>query len=353
MFEELLKEIIREVFRYKDMQDYLCNNLDELSKWQIVNIVRRAFIPLSRKQEMFEALSVYEDREKIETEIAEARLDGDSHEEGWIKENSYYYQAQYIKEALEHLMIKDKSEGLLLLIENMYYDGGNHQTGEVPFYSYEKLKNYSKQYFYDETMNDSGIKSYWCEIVKYEENADGDLEEVFSYYMFDGEVVYCDGDDSRKGNFYDDLNVPVPFKQGDVIACDGGPNCEGMVAVIIRTGDNMDCCSLVALCKRKGDILEHEPVKHSTMFYDADDHVLVPPLYTIRCINDEITDEDLPLKRIGEFVNGDEDRGYIVECLCDPIPMETVNDSLLKRLEQDYQKWKREIKNRVRKDGEL
>ena len=91
MFEELLKGIIREVFTSIDMQDYLCENVNELSDWQIVNIVRRAFIPLMRKKEMFEVLATYEDREAIEQEIEEARKGDNPYEEFHIKEDSYFY----------------------------------------------------------------------------------------------------------------------------------------------------------------------------------------------------------------------------------------------------------------------
>lgn len=346
MFEQLVKDIIREVFAYKDMQDYLCEHVDELTEWQIVNIVRRAFIPLTRKLEMFEALAVYEDIESVDKKIADARVSEHPYDEMLIKENSYYYQAQFIKEALEHLDIKDKSDGLLLLIEYQECDGIEQRVGELPFYSYEKLLAYVKEYMEVETLDELHKKRYWCRIEKYEETSDGDLEEVFDYCMFDETVVYCSGDEFCMSNCYEDLNVPVPFKQGDVIACDGGPTCEDTVAVIIRTGDNIDCCSLVALCKRDGNILEHTPVKHSSMFYDTDTAIFVPPLFSIRCINDELSDEDVALKRIGEFVNGDEDRGYIVECIHDPISMDDVTDSLLESLEQNYQDWKKKIKAR-------
>lgn len=337
---ELIKQIIREIFLYKDMQDYLCENIALLDKIDIVNIIRRSFLPLSRKLEMFEALAVYEDKDALEAELAEARKSMHRFDAEWIQEHSYSYQALFLKEALSQLTTSAKSSGVLLMIEYQQVAGMEQRVGELPFYTYDKLIRFIKDSIAEETLEYMHARRRWYLIEKYIENTDGDLVETYSYYVFDGEVIYCDCEDSPMGNHYGDLNVPVPFHPGDIIRCDGGPTCDEVTAVILRTGDNRDCCSLVALCKRENGMLEAEPVKHSCMFYTADTKIYIPPLYTARCINNELGNENIALKHISKFVNGDEDRGYIVERNVPiTLQMEEVTDEWIRELEDEYQKW--------------
>lgn len=139
----------------------------------------------------------------------------------------------------------------------------------------------------------------WYSVEKYEENEAGDLVQTYSFWVINGEIVYFDDENSDVDTgmrMHLDLNVPVPFKPGDLIGCDGGPTCDETMAVVLRVGDNFDCCSLVALCKRKGDVLEYTLVKHSSMFYEADMRLYVPPLYSARCVNLEIGEVDEALQ---------------------------------------------------------
>ena len=315
MFEQLLKEIICEIFIYKDMQDYLCENINLLDEHHIVDMVRKSFIPLSRKLELFEALSVYEDIENLEKNLFKAKYEENEFEEKYIKEYSYNYQADFIREALSKLMIKDKSEGLLLLVEYQSEDGNEQIIDQLPFFSYEKLDTYIREYIKEEGIERLHNNKYFCKIEKYIETEEGDLEEEYFYYAFDGNIVYCESIDSNMGSCYEDLNIPVPFEPGDVIKCDGGPTCEDVVAVVLRTGDNSDCCSLVALCQRKDGTFDMEPVKHSFMFYEAESSIYVPPLYSIRCVNEDEKSENSVLKTISELINGDEEKGRIIENL--------------------------------------
>lgn len=81
------------------------------------------------------------------------------------------------------------------------------------------------------------------------------------------------------------------------------------------------------------------------MFFDTETRVYVPPLYSARKV-DNLTDEYTALRKISDFINGDEDRGYIVERNVYEIPMFEITDGWIAYLEQDYEKRKNEIKGR-------
>lgn len=341
-FEVVLKNVIKEVFQSDDMIRYLCQNIDLLNKWQIVDIVRKAFVSLERKLEFFEELSLFEDKEELEAELKEAKEEKGAFEVELIKKHSYFYQAEALKEALKQLKISDKEDGVLLLNEYITSDGKDEIIGDLPFYTYEKLDSYIKSCIEQELDAEEYEDVYWYEIEKYKETKDGELELRYSYFVFNGEIIYFDDENSVVDcDIWDkDLNVPVPFSQGDIVICDGKPTCEEIRAVILRTGDNIDCCSLVGLCKRKDGTFESTPVKHSSMFYESRPMIMVPPLYSIKRVDQQTRDEEPEMVRIGEFIKGDEDRGYIVEnSVLDSMAATDVTDELFENLEEKYQIW--------------
>lgn len=337
-FEDVLKKIIKEVFQSDDMMEYLCQNWDSLSKWQIIDIIRKAFIPLERKLEFFEELSLLEDKAELETELKEAEEGNHTFDVEWIKKYSYFYQAEALKEALKQLQMSDKEDGILLLNEYITSDGEDELFDNLPFYTYEKVESYIKSCM--DQQKDEGI--FWYEIQKYKEVKSGELELRYSYFIFNGEIIYFDDENSDIDcELWDrDLNIPVPFSQGDIVICDGNPTCEEIRAVVLRTGDNIDCCSLVGLCKREDGIFESTPVKHSSMFYESRSMIMVPPLYSIKRVDQQIRDEEPEMVKIGEFIKGDEDRGFIVEnnVIASIVPAD-VTDEFFEKMEKEYQIW--------------
>ena len=137
------------------------------------------------------------------------------------------------------------------------------------------------------TPEESVNLRFWFSIDRYVETGTGELDCI-SYYVFNGEVMYfCDYSSTFDSMRPGDLNVPVPFKPGDMIVCDGRPISEEIAMLIIRIGDNWDCCSLVGVCERDDGTFSTEPVKHSNMFYDSDAAVYIPPLYRARYASEE------------------------------------------------------------------
>ena len=165
---------------------------------------------------------------------------------------------------------------------------------------------------------------------------------TYTYYLFDGEIIYYEDANSDYGSdvFGGDLRLPVPFKQGDIITCDGGPTGNVTLAVILRTGDNRDCCSLTGLMKRKDGFLEYGTIKHTTSFYDFESKVLVPPLFSASLVTEGNLKNEAELKRISDFVKGDEDRGYIIEMAVKRLSEEEITDKWIREREKEYNEWK-------------
>lgn len=111
-------------------------------------------------------------------------------------------------------------------------------------------------YWSQEERQESGL--YYV-IEKYEEKKGGALERTYVYITFDGEIIYFEEEDSDLGSevycCYADLNIPAPFRPGDIIVVDGRLTCEQKATVLLRGGDNWDCCSHVAMFVNQGNIL--------------------------------------------------------------------------------------------------
>lgn len=133
MFETAVKDVIREVFNSKDMQEYLCENVSALAKWQIVDIVRKAYIPLERKAEMFEMLASYEDAVALEKELQSACEGKHVFNAEYVMEHSYYYQAFAIRKALSEVKLQSKEDGVLLMIEQEQRSGEEQIVGICHF----------------------------------------------------------------------------------------------------------------------------------------------------------------------------------------------------------------------------
>ena len=341
-FEDLLKKIIKEVFQSDDMIAYLCQNLDLLSKWQIVDIVRKSFVPLERKLKFFEELAVFEDKDEMEAEFRAAQENNSAFEEEWIKKYSYFYQGIALKEALKQLKEDKEKDGVLLLTEYMTSEGTDEVIRNVPFLSYEKLESYVKLSIAEQAEEELSECAFWYEIEKYKKTQDGELLLRYTYYVFDGKIIYYVDENSEIDcDIWDkDLNIPAPFSPGDIVVCDGKPTCEKIRAVILRAGDNIDCCSLVGLSKRKDETFESKPVKHTSMFYESNSMVMVPPLYSMKRASEQVREEEPEMVKFGEFIKGDEDRGFIVENnVLDSMEVADLTDTFIETLEQKYQIW--------------
>ena len=315
--EELLKQIIENIFPSVDMKKYLCEHVSELCKWQIMSMISGALVSLDKKREYFMKLA------EIEAVDESVVFDTEEESKSYL-DAPYSVYVKKIDKALADLHIKSKDEGVLLMQERILYDNEHKIIGDLPFFSYEKFETYLKdclennEDFCDETGH------AWHIIERYEEDKNGDLIEGCNYVFVNGEVMfytYCDDYDCWLNP---DLNLPVPFKVGDIIEVNARPFAEKKRGVILEVGDNWDCCcvQVAHLARLKDGIgIDHSALKHSSYFYDNDGYIDLSALYSAAVFKGTLTEDEEFLRIVSEYVDGDEDKGRALWRVLD-VPVE-------------------------------
>ena len=110
-----------------------------------------------------------------------------------------------------------------------------------------------------------------------------------------------------------DLNMPTPFKPGDIVNIDCSPFGPSFHAMITEARAQYDCCMPQILFRMPyTDKWKLEALKHKRFYKEAESHSYEPalsPLYRIRYVReDELRDSDELLVRLSKELNGDEEK---------------------------------------------
>lgn len=296
-------DVIRELFSSEDMQEYLCKNSGELTKWQRIDMIEAAPIPIQRKMEIFNALT---EQENLDDEIDEVNRDESIEEEvkeeilKMVRERSYSNNANTIRLALEAL--HDVSTGVFLLKVYMRVD---EESDEVEVYDTLPVSSYEKAIAY---MEGNYIKEevpyFWGNLTKWEPDVDGNLKETWQYTIVDGQIIFfankqyelweiCKQDES--------LNLPVPFQMGDIIEVECMPFAGKHHALILSIGDNEDCCCVRELHVTEKETLAEGALKHGGIF-SPNEFDATSPLYSAKRYNGKLSGKDEVLTRIQNYM---------------------------------------------------
>ena len=197
-----------------------------------------------------------------------------------------------ITQALDELSLKPNE--LFYLIDNWYdediYDENSY--GNAPFSSIEKVFEHIREEI-AECGDDLG--DCWYTLEKWVLDGNGDYICIYRYILIEDEICFFNKKEYLKNGltrvsdyrFFvsTDLNLPVPFKVGDVVKVDCRPFVPVKEITITAIGDNKDCCSLQAeYIDNKASKRKIGAVKHCHIFsygYSP----LFSPLYRISKIN--------------------------------------------------------------------
>lgn len=293
--DEAMKETIDICFTSADMKAYLKSNLIKLSEYQMAKIISGAPIPLEQKLKEFEKLASFHNKYNIKQEE--------------FDDESYSNHMKALKRALAAVRIHDPSEGLLLLLGYKRINGTAYCKECVPFYSYAKLKHY---------LNDSMKYSDfdWYEIEKYMINDKKELEEEYVYILVNGEMFYFQDYRTNAGVECcadSNLNLPVPFKRGDIITVQMKPFHEEKKLLIVDIGDNNDCCCVQALFKNSKDKFDCAALKHGSHIFKYPTNGSVSPLYSAEIYEGELHESEQELDSLRHVLK-DQER-YIKQSL--------------------------------------
>lgn len=298
--ESIKKHIISSCGFSEEMESYLLS--DELSDFQIIEIIHFAPIPLIQKIALLESMVTPDS--KITSDISECILETDK--------------------ALKALELKD---GELFTLTECWYDYDfldEHEAFAEPFFSFQALLKYINTILEEETEDLEEGEEYtcWTRATKWVVNDDGTATEVYSYIFIGNEICYFRriGED-RRDSFFDywsalDLNLPIPFQVGDIVTLDCLPFAPVKRAVIIEITNNYDCCGVRILYRQKREINGNEEWAEGALKHGHGWNHYYPflsPLYRLSSYTGELPSEERLMAEVQQYVSQDPENGRILE----------------------------------------
>lgn len=290
---QLYVDIIKETMQSKDMQEHLIQHVHKLSRYEWTDMICSVPIALERKAEFLEELSrcVEEDETK----------------------EFYRHTAEHIRDWFGRLELKEGE--IFCLCGYCNEHGERHQFESAPFYSLEKAVQHLQEE--ESEKDDESEIDYWYELEKWEQDEDGNLHETVEYMILDGKLCYAwDFDKNSKERyavrFSRDLDLPTPFRVGDIITIDCRPIQPIRRVLILEVGEHRDCCYPMVLYIRKDKKLDVGPLKHNLIFRDMHWTVSapeIPALYRAEKYESVLMEEELILREISCWLQEDETKG--------------------------------------------
>ena len=259
------KKYIDEFMPSDEMRNYL--KMQELTPYQIASLIFNSPYSIDQKKNAFYSLL-------NETDDNELKALGSN-----CIEN--------IERAYELL-----NTGGVFKVTSSFVNGIVELNDEGLFSNYKDVKEFIASDIKECEYKDYDYYSYFVE--KWIKNSDGILENVITYYVIKNEICYfkysplgdylkefLQGFEPKIRNF--ELNVPTPFKVGDVVEFDGYPFAKITFSLILSTGDNQDCCSLWNLYWADPRTWKTGAVKHGDVGYILrGNEFFVSPLYNAK-----------------------------------------------------------------------
>lgn len=278
------ENIIREIFTSKEMADYLAGST--LYTEYFAEAVASAPISLNRKLEMYSALAE----------------DDDFFNEG----------ADWLRRIIGELELK---QGEFLYLKCFVNEEPKWCIEEHlrPFLKWEHLFEYI-----DENLKDR-YDSVHFRVEKWVPDENGRLINPCDFIIINGEVCHGDYNDHSKHRPEEpfcfhlselrDINLPVPFRAGDIVTIDCRPFAPVSHAIILRVGVNFDCCSVWAMYREDDGTYETGALKHGYVFPRSAGFVPLSPLYRLASYKDELSEDKRILGEVSSYIDGSEERG--------------------------------------------
>ena len=283
MYKNVVKEYLNEIFSSKDMAEYVSENIDTFEKWRVLDMICHAPIPLSKKSYILNLMSKHE-------ALEESRSD-DLFDPPYTIRNCI----AEVDKALAELNLK---EGELFILYE--YDGSdnNRINSITPFLNYKQVVDYHRK------NKEDYIEKTWHILEKWIPNKNGKLVNIMDYYIFNTEIVGCRSH-CRIGmeNYFEmdsNINIPEPFKCGDIIEIDARPMHKKQRAVVVGIGDNRDCCALQVVFITENGELGSGALKHAAMYENW--NWILSPLYSAKIYDGELEGKEVVFTKIQKFI---------------------------------------------------
>ncbi len=210
-----------------------------------------------------------------------------------------------INKALGELHLE---KGEIFYLKEAWFDEHNNRPeyyGNAPFLSLEKAMRRIREL-------DGDYEYQWFELEKWITDGN-ELLHKYTYYIWNGNIVYFEyGEDyfftDLRFNRIKDLNLPVPFKVGDIVTIDCTPFAMPKQAIITEVG-NVRGSDLQALYRFANDRWGIGSLKHySTIFAGWYPHMST--LYRMAKHEGELSrEEEKVFKKAQEYLKGSDSQG--------------------------------------------
>lgn len=303
----------------EEMERYLigCKHND----YEMIEIILGAPLPLTEKRKLLDLLNTPDSDE-------------------------YADVSDCIREFDDALAALELKNGEIFTLSEYWYDDDildENRSFAEPFLSFQAAAEYIKKLIEEETEDLDDIDEYvcWTEITKWLPVGDGKMKDVYSYTFVGNEIHYfkrignIPRDSYRGYKSSLDLNLPIPFKPGDIVTLNCLPFRPVKQAVLLEV-DNRDCCGVQMLYPRKnkitGDtILEMGALKHGDGWEGY--FPMLSSLYRLSKYEGELSGEERILKDVQKLIYQNEETGrklwkYILKTAPD-------KEELLKYLEKE------------------
>lgn len=162
-------------------------------------------------------------------------------------------------------------------------------------------------------------EAYWYSVEKWIKNEAGKYINCGQFVLVGGAIILNEVEDDFRKDFKEDLyrvsmyrctdiNLPVPYKAGDILEIDRFPFGPKIKILIIQVGDNLDCCCLQALSKTEEGLWHIGAVKHGMIGYSL--FPQLSPLYFAKKWEGELQDKEGEIiLEVQKYLNGDDEKG--------------------------------------------
>ena len=276
-----------------EMKTYL--KTVELSAQDILDLICLSPLPLKKKMDSLRIL----DKEASLEHNEELHNECDN-------------QFRYYEKALSYI-----AEDGVFTAEPSWYNGSEREDSfDGVLATIDDVKDFIRNYIRLGELKDDAL--HWYDIRKWIKNDEGKYVDVCSYLFIRDEISFVDIDnypvedddfsDLRSAAWGHDLNLPVPFKPGDVLQINGFPFGPKVNIVILEVGDNLDCCCLQALSKNDDGLWYTGAVKHNSIGFRGI-FPWISPLYSATTLYEPAGENDRMLFRVQEFIGKEPEKG--------------------------------------------
>ena len=169
-----------------------------------------------------------------------------------------------------------------------------------------------------EYRNDSPGYHFWYSVRKWIKDQEDKYVVACDYFIMKDEVLlsalgdgngYIDRIDTFDSFEAQNLNIPVPFKAGDIMEFDCAPFGPRFHVLILKVGDNRDCCCVQGLAIHEKGEWSTGAVKHGMIECFGSHYPYISLLYSARLFEGELDDKERIMCEISEYIGGNESKG--------------------------------------------